>query len=466
MTLFRPTIRIETLAVLKANRFAYEQKFHAGLNVIRGENSSGKSTILNFLFFGLGGDFTDFNDDALRCDAVIIEIVVNGTSRLLLRRQISNSARRSMDVAFRPFTDLDQISESEWMRYPFQRARERESFSQMLFRQIGFPEARGEAGSNITMHQLLRLIYADQSSQQQRIFRSEQFDSALIRETVGDLFLGAFDDELYNLTIEHDSKQKEYQLLDGQLKNLYTFLGKADASLSEMTVSAERDKWKSRQLALEQSLHQLTDASSADPTEGDSVRELATELQRLSKRTNGLLDRREAITLALADSEAFVQEIEERLEAIGESEKFHKLLGDFRFHFCPACFSEVPGSVEGDKCHLCKQPLDPNGQVTVARMANELAIQKKESGRLREIRMAELQTIEAELGSLETRLNAQRAQYERIRSNWIGERDAKIRLVHEEIGYARRMLEGIDESGHLVSVLGQIQQRISELGIL
>jgi len=35
-------------------KIAYDEKFHKGVNIIRGDNSSGKSTITHFIFYVLG----------------------------------------------------------------------------------------------------------------------------------------------------------------------------------------------------------------------------------------------------------------------------------------------------------------------------------------------------------------------------------------------------------------------------
>jgi DNA repair exonuclease SbcCD ATPase subunit len=61
MTLLRPTLSLRRLVVFSRGKVAYDQAFKLGVNIIRGTNSSGKSTILDFIFYALGGDFFNGN---------------------------------------------------------------------------------------------------------------------------------------------------------------------------------------------------------------------------------------------------------------------------------------------------------------------------------------------------------------------------------------------------------------------
>lgn len=50
MTSNKSTLFIDRFIVMKSGRAVYDQNFHSGINIIRGDNSIGKSTIMDLLF--------------------------------------------------------------------------------------------------------------------------------------------------------------------------------------------------------------------------------------------------------------------------------------------------------------------------------------------------------------------------------------------------------------------------------
>jgi predicted ATP-dependent endonuclease of OLD family len=88
MIRFDPCLIVRRLVVKRGVHIAYDERFHVGVNVVRGDNSSGKSTILNFIFFGLGGDLSklDWSGHALQCDHVWLEVELNGNPAVLRRK--------------------------------------------------------------------------------------------------------------------------------------------------------------------------------------------------------------------------------------------------------------------------------------------------------------------------------------------------------------------------------------------
>lgn len=43
-------LKLNRLVITKAGKQLYDEKFHDGINIIRGEHSVGKSTILDMIF--------------------------------------------------------------------------------------------------------------------------------------------------------------------------------------------------------------------------------------------------------------------------------------------------------------------------------------------------------------------------------------------------------------------------------
>jgi len=186
MMRFDPSLFVSRLVIEANGRPVYDEGFHQGLNIIRGENSSGKSTILNFIFYGLGADLSEWSEAARRCSRVVIEAELSGKP-VTLSREVSETTGQAMEIFGGPYDLAQRAPRAEWSRYPYRRSESRESFSQAIFRLLGLPEVRNELSGNVTVHQILRLLYADQLSPIDELFRAERFDSALLRDTVGRL---------------------------------------------------------------------------------------------------------------------------------------------------------------------------------------------------------------------------------------------------------------------------------------
>jgi hypothetical protein len=106
-----------------------------------------------------------------------------------------------------------------WRLFPLHRSAGRESFSQILFRASGIPESKGDEESNLTIHQILRLAYADQRTPAPRLFRFEQWDTNNTRQAIGNLICGLNIYEEYEiqlalrgLTKSFEAKQKQLSL--------------------------------------------------------------------------------------------------------------------------------------------------------------------------------------------------------------------------------------------------------------
>src|SRR5688500_5169967 len=181
MTRHNPTLLLRHLIILKGGREVYSQPFGPGVNIIRGENGSGKSTVADFIFHVLGGEGINWRAEALSCDYAVAELDINGRP-LTLQREISRDSRRPMSIFWGSMEEARGQGLTGWEIYPFNATDRKESFSQLLFRLLGFPDVfRDDLQARVTMHQVLRLLYVDQRTPFDRIFVDDVWDQKLTR---------------------------------------------------------------------------------------------------------------------------------------------------------------------------------------------------------------------------------------------------------------------------------------------
>ncbi len=469
MTQFEPVLIVRRLIVVKGAKPVYDERLHPGVNVIQGENASGKSTILNFIYYGLGGDLTDWSTAALLCSRVYLEVELNGMV-VTLARDISEAAGAPMDIFSGAYELSLKQPANAWNRYPYRRSLTTESFSQTLFRLLGMPEVSLEVSGNITMHQVLRLLYADQLSPVDEIFRFEQFEQKDTRDTIGRLLCGAYTNELYENSQNLKSLRKEFDKIDAQLRSLFVVLGKAEQEVATTDwLSAEREELlkQKRQVELEtDALERKMASSSSDPISMkeqaecyDFVRQKQVEIAKTKQAIHSLV-------LDIADSDAFVNGLKEKVNNLRDSAVVARNLEEIKFHSCPACFSILDGEEEAVTyaCHLCKTPY--SSEQTAARIAglvNESAVQIKQSEVLQERRREKLLKLEEDLETLgkEWKTSAQKL------SSMLGrpstENQQLLRELQRKLGYIDRMIEDFDQKSKMAGVISALSQRKTEL---
>ena len=468
MTLFKPALRVQRLQIERANQVVYDEEFHAGVNVIRGENSSGKSTIINSIFYGLGGDLSKWSDAALRCSRIVTEVNLNGRVATL-SREISPQSGQPMDVFGGTVEQARDAPRSEWLRYPYRRSASRESFSQALFRLLEVPEAIGDESGNITIHQVLRLMYSDQLSPVEQLFRHDAFDAVNTRQSVGRLLCGAFDDELYANELRIRELVKDFDAKSAELRGLLAVLGRTEHALTTEWLQAERSR-------LEQDRADLL--AKVDVAQKDAMSHAAApslEDQRLAydalkvtqQELARLREERDRVSLEFADSESFIESLNSKLQALADADLTATAFGDVRFSHCPSCHAPISGSATEDVCHLCKEPFDTErSQKRIVAIINDLSIQVKQSRALQVARGRELDEMEKELVLLSRQFQRQSIEFAEIRRNPTDPTQMRLNELQRALGYLDRQMEDLEGRGRLIEQVDQLKAEKDQINDL
>lgn len=383
MTTSKSTLFVNRFIVISSNgNTAYDETFHKGVNIIRGKNSSGKSTIMNLLFFALGGNFKNWNSVASRCDTVLAEVCLNGIV-VTLKRFVKETDRQPMYIYWGNIDEAMKDSNG-WQKYPYNQTGDTTSYTNVLFQLLNYPEVKSDLyeDTNITMHQVLRLLFIDQESKTDHIFRSEDWDNALTREAIAELLLGIYDNKLYNCRLMAKELNKKKSDAEGEFKALAKLYSesKTDIDLTRINQLIEE-----RTLSLERLDQDIKNANQNIVYVQDDSRqkEIQCKLKHLSELKKILINienQFDHILHDIEDSEYFVSTLENRINDIENSIITRENLGELPLTYCPQCLSPLPAPETDGVCCLCHQPLDQEKhQSSAKRIQQELSLQLKES---------------------------------------------------------------------------------------
>ncbi len=312
MTLYKPTLFINRMIAVYRGKHVYDESFRPGINIIRGQNSSGKSTITDLLFYSLGGEITKWKNEASMVDYMVIEVTL-GDAKITLKRDIDKQ-KRPLEIYWGDYESSLESGMEEWQKYPFQISTSKESFSQVLFRAMGMPEVRGDNSVNITMHQIMRMIYVDQMTPVNKIIRLEQFDSSLHRETIGNLLCGVYSNELYQKQLEINKNEKEFAAIESKFKSIVMILGKAGQDINIDKLEVQLAEFESERTAKYTELEELKkqkDVGEYKKEDKDAINQIREDLVSDKSELSQLIDKRERLEFEIADSQQFLSVIKE-----------------------------------------------------------------------------------------------------------------------------------------------------------
>jgi hypothetical protein len=470
----RPLLKLNRLVVYRAGKPVYDEPFHDGVNIIRGENGSGKSTITDFIFHVLGGEVGEWKEYAALCDSVAAEITVNDAV-ITIRRDVAKERQRPLHIFFGSFNDAMSHTAEGWQTFPYSRSATREAFSQIIFRSLNLPDAQSADGNSVTMHQMLRLLYVDQMTPVQRIFRFEQFDSPILKDAIGNFLCGVGGFDLFTRQTELREIERRFAAINTEIKSIAQVAGGLDTPLNRAGIQRQIDELNLERNVLFSDLDKLsrTDFGDKDTSkERESERRKAFEkIGQLRTEIQVLENEISTLAYEIEDSDKFITYLNQMLAAIDVSTLTYEELGGVRFEYCPACFTAVSAKTMAHHCHLCKEPL-PDSERASRSLAVKLdmQIQRRESAQLQLERQATLQRYQAKLRGLRREHLSQTGSYDSLSRAPISSRDAHVAKLNQRVGFIDGTLRTLSERIELANKFdalsdekGDLNRRISIL---
>lgn len=470
---------IRRLRVLNGAQEAYDDRFHPGVNIIRGENSSGKSTIADFMFFALGGEFDRWKDAARNCTAVQIEIETP-QSVLTFHRSVG-SKTEPIFVFYGTMEASKGRGVGDWERLPIRRppSGKELSFSQVVFRAAGIPEAPNAGDSNITMHQVMRLLYADQQTPAGKLFRFESFDTRDIREAVGQLLIGINGYHLYEGQIQLRELKNQWLEKDRLYRAAMVGLPSSEGLASVETLAKRLEELASTKARITDEISRV-DALVNEELAEVFVAERKGMLAKVRSAASTLNDQDQNL-LNLQDEiqeiEDFSKHLSEQVERLNSAETVAEALGEIEFQYCPACLKPLDAA-DDTRCIVCHQVIDDEeARSKYFEIKIDVEMQLRETALLLKARNAEFEDLKGEIrasrrnfASLQTEFSARYDVSNSPRETFLAERNNFLGRIDREVLYLeelRSVLERLDklslERSHLNDSIVALEARLEKL---
>lgn len=437
---------LNRLRVIRRGQAVYDQAFHSGVNIIRGENGCGKSTISDFIFYVLGGEFDKWKKAASQCDQVQAEVVTTG-GVITIKRDIK-TAQTPAQVFFGPMRDAERQALDNWMSYPIRRQESRESFSQIMFRAAGIPEAQSQGSANITMNQILRLLYADQRTPAAFLFKFEGFDTPEIREAVGDLICGLSVYDLYDAQLKLRSLKTEFDDASTRLTALIRSLPMEEGLANVDTLDNRVKALNAEEIlvtAEAKNVDQAVDGAQTDRFLAER-RAAITKINRLKGKIREAEGELETVTFELADLQRFIEYLTDLADKLPRAQVSAELVGNIEFTHCPACLTPLNQTSGTDHCSVCGAETDPERE-----RSRYLSIKLDLDIQIREARQLFLEKESAQ-GRHQREIRELNREYEAVLADFstkydisISPRESYLASRHQRLGQIGREREYLNQ---------------------
>lgn len=450
---------IDRFAVYATGKFVYDQKFHAGINIIRGANGTGKSTVMDLLNYGLGSESAEWTDEQAKCDWVVTQVSVNGYP-VTLKRNITSTGQERVQF-FDGEMERALKSIEGWQKFPMRRSSETHSFSQQMFELLNMPRHKTDDDKNLTMHQILRLIYVDQLSATTKLLKEDQkFDNVTTRRAIGEYLLGIDALEAFNLRQELIQANKEYEKVNAELTAIYRMFGHDESLINETSLNNDIAELQKTLFELEQSREQTRASTAADvSTEvANKIRDLVSVIDIKTDKISAFELEKRALQTELNETVLFLRSLEERKAALSESQITYSTLGQVSFLYCPSCLEPIEPHQDGNCC-LCKSSSkNIDRDFAYSQLLNELNFQIKESRKIIDNFGSDISKIESSLPKLRQELLASKTELKEINIS-TDEKEAKLLDIASEIGFCRSQILSLEDKREQVVKVDSLKDR-------
>ena len=364
-------------------------------------------------------------------------------------------------------------STEKWLRYPNKRTDSKRSYSQVLFEILNLPEQKLD--SNVTIHDVLRLLFQDQKTNSENIYASQKFNESQIKlQTISDILFGIGDYESLEIKNELNKKERLYSEKDGEYNQIYKILGKSDIALHKSSIINDINERNTKIEELKNKIDIIQKNKS--PITKEKNLQIEQEVIQKKANLNKINSQIITINIEIDDYIAFLNNIIYKIDSVSDSRKMASEITRQVFNICPECFQPIE-KTNNDICPLCKTPKNDHSiSKKYLKIYNDLLYQKSEVERVIQNKneeltqlkiiynkeLQDLKVVELQLSNYVNSLSYIDAEIKNIYID-IGVTSNEIKELYKQLKLAEQIIEIKKEKEQLIKEIAELKEKLKNI---
>lgn len=427
------------------------------VNVILGDNNSGKSTFIKLILFCLGAPIKSFIDEISKqglCDNVSLDVEFkNGKGARILRNLPASDA-----IVVTPIKNSGDLVNEEIAAFS------EDEFSDYLLENEGYAQDKivysTDKTATFRFYFLLRAIYVDQDTAAQSILSDLDMGAGYftsqptIKKSIIEKLLGKDNSELQRIRLELQNLGK----IQGGLTDRISFL---EHELAELGKDTDCDITKINEMLAEIAAEKkaLTNQEFRRLASIKSINDLQRSKTQITQQSQlrKCYERQQTLTLELQDVEEVIKSLIDDLALLKYKAVAKDILEDLPILYCPNCLSPLSEElVKKGFCENCHKKTVEERVINSAALKKTIQDSISEAKEIQQLKYNMLAEVRKEISSLNEQLSAENEKA-------LQQLQQENNLIYEAISEIKERLEFLLEREH---VLKRYKATLKELTAL
>lgn len=372
------------------------------INVLLGDNNSGKSTFIKLILYSLGAPIKSFIDEISKkncCESVSLDVEFKNEKKVRILRKLPNSDM----VIVTPIKNNEDLVNDEILAFSL------EEFSDYLLENEEYSADKitysKDKQASFRFYFLLRAVYVDQDTPAQSILSDLDMghgyftNQPLIKKSIIEKLLGKDNTELQRIRVEIQNLTKTQTALSERI----TFLAEQKKETEQKYELDNRNsETELAEIVAEKNILSMQEYEKVFSVKAINDIQITRGLISKQSEIRRRIERQQVLKLELEDIESVIKSLSQDMVLLKYKTAAKDILEDLPILYCPNCLSPLAEEVvKKGLCENCNKKTVEERIINSATLKKTISDSIVEANEINQIKKNELGAITSQISDLQ-----------------------------------------------------------------